>query len=252
MIANYVERSIKFRLRSITIATYALVLFGLNFSSDLHAVRNRYYDDENATIIKEMRDSLDDIRHEVNNHESEIRVYDEKLKNLESIIDGVRDQITESSQAHKEQLKGNSSNLETKIASVDTTIKGLIADLRLFKTHANDASVAITQYKQKISELEKIVEQQNQNIDHLQTAMRSLMEALVVKESPPAKPNQVSSSSNVASADQLATGLYRVKAGDNLEKIARNNQTTVSVIRELNGLNTDRLAIGQVLKMPEK
>lgn len=245
MIAYFAERSMILKMRSLTTASYALMMICLFSFGDLSAVRNRYYDDENATIIKEMRDSLDDIRHEVNNHESEIRVYDEKLKNLESIIDGVRDQLTESSQAHKEQLKGNSNSLESKIVSIDTTIKGLISDLRQFKTHANDSSVALTQYKQKISDLEKIVEQQNQNIDHLQTAMRSLMEALVVKETPPPK-------ANVASADQVVPGIYRVKAGDSLEKIARINQTTVAVIKDLNGLNHDRIVVGQVLKMPEK
>lgn len=245
MIAYLVERSKDLRLQPLMAAMCALLVFCTFFCSELSAVRNRYYDDENATMIKEMRDSLDDVRHEVNNHESEIRIYDEKLKNLESIIDGVRDQLTESSQAHKEQLKGNSNLLETKIVSIETTIKGLIADLRQFKTHANDASVALTQYKQKISELEQVVEQQNQNIDHLQAAIRSLMEAMVAKESAPSK-------SSVAATDPIAPGIYRVKAGDSLEKIARHNQTTVSAIKDLNSLSHDRIVVGQVLKMPER
>lgn len=250
MIAYFVERSKNLKLQSLTAATSALLLACIFSCGELSAVRNRYYDDENATVVKEMRDSLDDIRHEVNNHESEIRIYDEKLKNLENIIDGVRDQLMMSSQAHKEQLKGNSNNLETKITSIETTIKGLVADLRQFKTHANDSSVALTQYKQKISELEKIVEQQNQNLDHLHAAMRSLTEALVIKESPP--PPSKSNVAVVAPADATPPGTYRVKAGDSLEKIARNNQTTVAVIKDLNGLNHDRIVIGQVLKIPEK
>lgn len=245
MMAYFVERSKDLRLQPLMAAILSLLIFCIFFCGELSAVRNRYYDDENATMIKEMRDSLDDIRHEVNNHESEIRIYDEKLKNLESIIDGVRDQLTESSQAHKEQLKGNSNLLDSKIVSMETTIKGLIADLRQFKTHANDASVALTQYKQKISDLEKVVEQQNQNIDHLQAALRSLMEAMTVKES---APNRASS----ATTDPVALGMYRVKAGDSLEKIARLNQTTVSAIKDLNGLSHDRIVVGQVLKMPEK
>jgi len=246
-IAYLVRRFKDLRLRPVTAAVCALLFFCICSCGELAAVRNRYYDDENATLVKEMRDSLDDIRHEVNNHESEIRIYDEKLKNLENIIDSVRDQLTESSQAHKEQLKGNSNTLESKITSIENTIKGVVTDLRQFKTHANDSSLALSQYKQKISELEKIVEQQNQNLDHLQAAMRSLMEALVVKESAPGKPSAMAMTAEVSSP-----GLYRVKAGDSLEKIARLHQTTVSVIKDLNSLTNDRIIVGQVLKIPEK
>ncbi|MBA3817107.1 MAG: LysM peptidoglycan-binding domain-containing protein [Parachlamydiaceae bacterium] len=246
-IAYLIERFNNLRLQPVKAVICTLLFFCVFSCGELSAVRNRYYDDENATLVKEMRDSLDDIRHEVNNHESEIRIYDEKLKNLENIIDSVRDQVSESSQAHKEQLKGNSNTLESKITSIENIIKGVVTDLRQFKTHANDSSIALAQYKQKISELEKIVEQQNQNLDHLQAAMRSLMEALVVKESAPSKPSAVSMTAEIS-----APGLYRVKAGDSLEKIARLHQTTVSVIKDLNGLSHDRIVVGQVLKIPEK
>lgn len=43
-----------------------------------------------------------------------------------------------------------------------------------------------------------------------------------------------------------------VKRGDALEKIARNNGTTIEEIRELNHLKNDRLSIGQTLLVPIK
>lgn len=42
----------------------------------------------------------------------------------------------------------------------------------------------------------------------------------------------------------------KVKRGDSLDKIARANNTTVKAIKRANDLNTDRLQIGQVLKIP--
>lgn len=234
------------RLHQLKVAIPLLaVILSFLCCGNLMAVRNRYYDDENAILVKELRDTVDDIRHEVNNHESEIRVYDEKLKSLEDIIDGLRDQLNESSQAQKELLKGNSTNLEVKIAALETLSKGLVSDLRQFKTHANDASAALMQYKQKISELEKIVEQQNQNIDHLQVAMRALMEALQDKDSG-------SNKGTVAVADGAGGGTYRVKAGDSLGKIALENHTTIQVLKDLNGLAHDRIVVGQLLRLPEK
>lgn len=232
----------RLRIAALSVAFAGNILPG----ASLFAVRNRFYDDENAVIIKEMRDSIDDVRHEVNNHESEIRTFDEKLQNLESIIDGVRDQLHDSSQAHKEQIKGNSANLDAKITALEALSKGLVSDLRQFKTHANDVSTTLVQYKQKIADLEKVIEQQSQNIDHLQAAMRTLMEAFQTKD---AGSNKSSSS---AVADLASAGTYRVKSGDSLEKIARNYQISVSYLKELNGLSHDRITVGQVLKVPEK
>jgi LysM repeat protein len=41
-----------------------------------------------------------------------------------------------------------------------------------------------------------------------------------------------------------------VKKGDMLEKIARNNHTTVDAIKKANGLTSDKLKVGQKLKIP--
>ena len=43
---------------------------------------------------------------------------------------------------------------------------------------------------------------------------------------------------------------YTVKAGDNLTKIARNHGTTVKALRTANNLKTDRILVGQKLKVP--
>lgn len=46
-----------------------------------------------------------------------------------------------------------------------------------------------------------------------------------------------------------AKGYYRVRKGDTLGSIARRNHTTVAKIKKLNGLKSDRLSIGQKLKL---
>lgn len=43
---------------------------------------------------------------------------------------------------------------------------------------------------------------------------------------------------------------YKVKAGDCLSKIAEKNQTTVSKLKKANGLKSDSIQIGQVLRIP--
>jgi len=43
---------------------------------------------------------------------------------------------------------------------------------------------------------------------------------------------------------------HRVQRGENLSQIARRYQTTVSALRQQNGLKTDQIKIGQILKIP--
>jgi LysM repeat protein len=45
---------------------------------------------------------------------------------------------------------------------------------------------------------------------------------------------------------------YTVKSGDTLTRVAARNGTTVKAIKSLNGLSTDRISVGQKLKIPVK
>ena len=49
-----------------------------------------------------------------------------------------------------------------------------------------------------------------------------------------------------------ATETYTVKSGDTLSRIARAHGTTVTALKELNGLTLDQIKIGQKLKLPAK
>lgn len=51
--------------------------------------------------------------------------------------------------------------------------------------------------------------------------------------------------------DQEELGVYTVKSGDNLYSIARQYNTTISELMELNNLTTATLQIGQQLKLPK-
>ena len=49
-----------------------------------------------------------------------------------------------------------------------------------------------------------------------------------------------------------AENVYVVKAGDTLSRIAKANNVSIDDIRTLNGLKTDRINVGQKLKLPPK
>jgi LysM repeat protein len=53
-------------------------------------------------------------------------------------------------------------------------------------------------------------------------------------------------------ADSASTQIYTVKSGDNLTKIANKHGVTVKALRSANNLTTDRILVGDKLKIPGK
>lgn len=64
----------------------------------------------------------------------------------------------------------------------------------------------------------------------------------------PSKPS--SSRSGGGSSSSSTGGSYTVKSGDSLWTIARKHNTSVDKLMKANGLSSDRLKIGQTLKLP--
>lgn len=73
-------------------------------------------------------------------------------------------------------------------------------------------------------------------------------------------PEPIAVQSNASDDDEISSDFtpnnsfveVTVKKGDVLEKIARANGTTVGAIKEANHLDTEKLRIGQILKIPKK
>lgn len=205
------------------------------------AARNRYsYEEDKSVVLREILDGLEELRHEVRNHETEIRTFDEKFKNQEDILDSLRQQTADALKTVKEALKNQTSAIEARLNGHDTASKGLSSDLR---NQAQDTANILADYKTRILDLEKSIEVQNRNIDNLQHAIRALADALQTKDSEP----------HIAAASPSSNGtrVYRVKSGDSLGSIAKQNGTTVKRIKELNNLNSDQILINQKLQLPD-
>lgn len=193
--------------------------------------------DNSSTLLRDLRTSLDALRHEVENHEAEIQMFTERVDNQEETVASLRQQVLDANQANKELVRGNSSSFDSKLSTLEAANKGLIADLVQLKSHANNTSTTLAQYKQKLADLENLIILQNQNIDNLQSAIRSLTEFIQLKDS-------------VSSTSESTGKTYRVQPGDSLEKIARKHNTTIQAIKDLNNLTSDRIIVGKTLQMP--
>ncbi|MFB3170010.1 LysM peptidoglycan-binding domain-containing protein [Neobacillus sp. 179-C4.2 HS] len=95
-----------------------------------------------------------------------------------------------------------------------------------------------TKYQTTVSELKKL---NNLNSDFLQVNQKLKV---------PAAAQPVITA--VASKTASSTSVYVVKSGDYLGKISKQFNTTVKDLKALNGLNSDRIFMGQALKVPGK
>ncbi|MCL4181555.1 MAG: LysM peptidoglycan-binding domain-containing protein [Verrucomicrobia bacterium] len=88
--------------------------------------------------------------------------------------------------------------------------------------------------------------------------------AAIAKANPNADPNRLRIGQKLiipppaavapAAEETLPAGvaLYEVKSRDTLTRIARTHGTTATAIRQVNGMTTDRIYVGQKLKLPPK
>jgi LysM repeat protein len=178
---------------------------------------------------------IEALRHMVDNQESELRMFENKLDSLNSLLESLNDQFSEAHAHQKALVKGTGSALDTKIASLESFTKSMAADIKKLHAHANDTSASLDFFKKKLSDWDQTLKHQNQNIENLQSAMQTLMEVLQVK----------------ADAGPSSAGkTYKVKDGDSLGKIAKSQGTTIQAIKEANNLNSDNIVVGKTLKIP--
>lgn len=194
--------------------------------------------DNQGAALQQIKTNLSDLKHSFNNHDAELRTLESQLNNHENLIENLRQQLTQNTQAQSDLSNAQNANLEGKIDALDNTVKGLIADLRQIKTQANESVAILAQYKQKLSDFEKLIEAQNQHMRTLENGLQAMVELFQAKSEPPPS----------ISGGSYKT--YKVQPGDSLEKIARAQKVSVQSIRDSNGLKQDRIVVGQTIKIP--
>ncbi len=176
--------------------------------------------------LHELQTNLDDLRHDVHCVTTDIQLLDGKISHHENILNSLKQQTKQDEKL--QDLKHTLLLLEKKIASLQAqeTLKNLT-------DHANETTLALKQHKQRIAELEKELITQERKYEEL-TKLAATLESL----------------KNAIPGDGVQIKLYKVKAGDSLEKIAKNHQITVEYIKKLNQLDQDLIYIDQELKIP--
>jgi len=178
--------------------------------------------------LQELQTEVADVKHALNNAQVELQLLDEKFKTQDVAL---KSQAKSSSY---QQLTNQIALVEKKLLQLEKAQEKTVGDLMQLGAYANQTSAMLGQYKEKISELQQLLASHTQRLDEiiqLKSTLSSISKAMQ------------------GSSNETSLKTYRVKSGDSLEKIARRYQMTVEELKKLNQLESDRIVIGQELKI---
>lgn len=178
--------------------------------------------------LHKVRTEVEDIKHELNTYEIEHHVIEGKLIDQEQTIASLRQQVAELKSGKLDSFVQELQNLEKKLQQVSKKQEKIVTDIRQLSSHANDTTTALSQYKDKIAQFEKAIQGQNVQLQEISKIKEGI--------------------NKLAEVENPKT--YKVKAGDSLEKIARDNHTTVEELKRLNQITTDLIVIDQLINLP--
>lgn len=204
----------------------SLICLAALFSSAYNTPSGRSSRDRS---LDEISSELIDLKQKAHSYQIENEILEEKLNKQEDEINALRAQL-------KELTSHKFSAIERKIDKLEKANENLIADLRQFKIQANDTANALGSLKNQLHDYERNVDSNLANIKKVMGSLLKLSEKEIYGNNP--------SVSTVSSSET-----YVVKSGDSLEKIARMHHSTVESLKKINNLTSDRIRIGQELKI---
>jgi LysM repeat protein len=183
--------------------------------------------------LHELQTNLDDVRHDLNCFQTELQILDGRIKYYENALSNLKQQDIEKQQSKIDLLSQQVSAFEKKIGSLESTHDSGVQDLQQLTSHANETRAALSQFKNRIAELEQEIQSQNRRFEQV-AKLKGQLENL---------------SKNTSASDKK---IYKVRPGDTLDKIARFHQTSVERIKKANDLNQDLIVVGQELMIPDE
>lgn len=174
--------------------------------------------------VHEVQTNLDDLRHDTNCFETEIQILDGRMKAFENSLASLKQQEIEKQQLRIEQIAGQLQTLEKKWTAFEKKQDPTKESVENLTTHAKETGIALSQFKNRIVELEAEILAQNRKLEAFTKGKGE----------------------TVAKASKI----YKVKSGDSLEKIAKLHKTDVATLKQLNRLQHDLIVVDQEINVP--
>lgn len=176
--------------------------------------------------LHRIRTDLEEIKHDMTSYQMQLQIIEGKIAAGDDLIATMKERFHETQKSSWNQLEYQISLMEKKSKSLEAQYEELVTQLSSLHHYALDTTKALTQYKDKLKDLEKVIASNQETIEQIKH-----------KKIAPAKSDR-----------PLKT--YVVRPGDSLEKIAKLHDTSIDEIKKINQLSHDLIIVGQELIVP--
>ena len=203
------------------------------FLASCSPLRTSPHDEKHQWELKlhEVQTNLDDLQHDFNCFQTELQILDGRIKYYENALANLKQQEIANQHSKIEQIAHELSLLSKKWTVLEKGREEDKASANKLASHANETTMALVQFKQRMQELEQGILAQNKRFEDLAKVKESI-DAIA------------------KSFKQTPSKIHKVLPGETLEKIASVHRTKVERIKKLNDLTTDLIVIDQELKIP--
>ncbi len=171
--------------------------------------------------LEEMRLEVGDVASQLKGQKSEIDLLHDELHSVRKSIDSLKEEkhLSQAGELALEKEKGSA--LEKRVSALEKSSKTLIADLKTLKDHLNSSTEMLAKCEERLVTLDQ---QLSSDVKTLKSSLQSMLALM-----------------------QGEARTYTVQPGDSLGKIAVENRVTLKMLKELNGLTSDQIVVGQKL-----
>lgn len=180
--------------------------------------------------LREMRSQIEDFKYQLNKYEVELQIVEGKADSQGSTLNQVRQDLSKLNENDRGLVESTFALYDKKIEKLEGMEENLKKDLLLLKEHTQEFITSLSQFKQKIDSNESQISDQKRFIEHLRTSLEAVMKYV---EGP-----------------KGGDGVYYVvQPGDSLERIAKENQSSIEQLKDLNHITSDLIVVGQKLRL---
>jgi chromosome segregation ATPase len=203
-------------------------LFALLVSCSNLVVSQRSDKQQMEFSVQKLKNEIEDLKQEMKAYQIEVGILEGKIMNHDEDLGYLQAQDLPGKNGGRSL--DSQTLVEKKVLEIERTLDLLVRRFDRIEIESKEIAKSVGIYKQRFQDYEKFLQSQNDSIQELGKLKRNLKE---IRE------------------DALETTPYRVRAGDSIDKIARQFGTTPEQLKKINQLHNDLILVGQEIRVPK-
>lgn len=203
-------------------------LFALLVSCSNLVVSQRSDKQQMEFSVQKLKNEIEDLKQEMKAYQIEVGILEGKIMNHDEDLGYLQAQDLPGKNGGRSL--DSQTLMEKKVLEIERTLELLVRRFDRIEIESKEIAKSVGIYKQRFQDYEKFLQSQNDSIQELGRLKRNLKE---IRE------------------DALETTTYRVRAGDSIDKIARQFGTTPEQLKKMNQLHNDLILVGQEIRVPK-